>query len=48
MYTIKYTTAFKRSYRLMKKRGQNLALRDEVWRNCVEGNRWTKSTGIMC
>ncbi len=30
MYEVKFTTAFKKSYKLMKKRGLNLALLDEV------------------
>lgn len=30
MLTVKYTTAFKRSYKLMKKRGLDLQLLDDV------------------
>lgn len=30
MYEIKFTTAYKRSYKLMKKRGYDLSLLDEV------------------
>lgn len=30
MLTVKFTTAYKKSYKLMKKRGLNLALLDEV------------------
>ena len=30
MYEVKFTTAFKKSYKLMKKRGLDLALLDEV------------------
>ena len=30
MYEVKFTTAYKKSYRLMKKRGLNLSLLDEV------------------
>jgi mRNA interferase YafQ len=30
MYTVKYTTAFKKSYKLMKKRGLDLSLLDSV------------------
>ena len=30
MYTIKFTNAYKKSYKLMKKRGLNIALLDEV------------------
>lgn len=30
MYTLKFTTAFKKSYKLMKKRGLDLSLLDEV------------------
>jgi len=30
IYTLKFTTAYKRSYKLMKKRGLDLSLLDEV------------------
>lgn len=30
MYTVKFTTAFKKSYKLMKKRGLDLSLLDET------------------
>ena len=30
MFTVKFTSAFKKSYKLMKKRGQDLSLLDEV------------------
>ena len=30
MYAVKYTTAFKKSYKLIKKRGLDVALLDEV------------------
>ena len=30
MYQVKFTTAYKKSYKLMKKRGLNLSLLDEV------------------
>ena len=30
MYTVKFTTAYKKSYKLMKKRGLDLALLDYV------------------
>ncbi len=30
MLTVKFTAAYKKSYKLMKKRGKNLALLDEV------------------
>ena len=30
MYTVKFTSAYKKSYRLMKKRGLDLSLLDEV------------------
>ena len=29
MYTVKFTTAFKKSYKLMKKRGLDLSLLDD-------------------
>ena len=31
MYEVKFTTAYKRSYKLMKKRGYDLSLLDEVF-----------------
>ena len=30
MYTVKFTTAYKKSYKLMKKRGLDLSLLDDV------------------
>ena len=30
MLTVKFTTAYKKSYKLMKKRGKNLSLLEEV------------------
>jgi len=30
MYTVKFTTAYKKSYKLMKKRGLDISLLDEV------------------
>ena len=30
MYNVKFTTAYKKSYKLMKKRGLDLSLLDEV------------------
>lgn len=30
MLTVKFTTAYKKSYKLMKKRGENLSLLEEV------------------
>ena len=30
MYTVKFTNAYKKSYKLMKKRGLDLSLLDEV------------------
>lgn len=30
MYTVKYTTAYKKSYRLMKKRGLDISLLDDI------------------
>lgn len=30
MYTVKFTAAFKRKYKMLKKRGQDLSLLDEV------------------
>lgn len=30
MFTVKYTSAYKKSYKLMKKRGMNISLLDDV------------------
>ncbi len=30
MYTVKYTTAYKKSYRLMKKHGLDISLPDDI------------------
>ena len=38
MYKVKYTTAYKRSYKLMKKRGLDLSLLDYVVDELRQGN----------
>ena len=38
MYTVKYTTAYKKSYKLMKKRGLDIALLDDVVEELRQGN----------
>ncbi|HUM84857.1 MAG TPA: type II toxin-antitoxin system YafQ family toxin [Lachnospiraceae bacterium] len=37
MLTVKFTTAYKKSYKLMKKRGLNLSLLDEVVDTLCQG-----------
>ena len=39
MYTIKYTTKFKKSYRLMVKQGKDVSLLDKVVENLSLGNK---------
>ena len=38
MYTVKFTTAYKKSYKLMKKRGLDLSLLDKVVDELRQGN----------
>ncbi len=38
MYTVKFTTAYKKSYKLMKKRGLDLTLLDNVVEELRQGN----------
>lgn len=38
MYTVKFTAAYKKSYKLMKKRGLNLNLLDKVVDELRQGN----------
>ena len=38
MYTLKFTTAYKKSYKLMKKRGLDLTLLDNVVEELRQGN----------
>lgn len=38
MYTVKFTSAFKKNYKLMKKRGMDISLLDDV----IEELRWGK------
>ena len=47
MLTVKYTTAYKKSYRLMKKRGFDLSLLDEVVNALCQGKVREENTGIM-
>ncbi|MCM1101947.1 MAG: type II toxin-antitoxin system YafQ family toxin [Clostridium sp.] len=39
MYTLKFTPTFKKSYKLMKKRGLDTALLDEVINNLRQGKK---------
>ena len=39
MYTVKFTTAFKKSYKLMKKRGLDLALQDYAVDSLLQGKQ---------
>ncbi len=39
MYQLKFTTAFKKSYKLMKKRGLDISLLDEVIDNLRQGKQ---------
>ena len=38
MYKVKFTTAYKKSYKLMKKRGLDLTLLDNVVEELRQGN----------
>ena len=38
MYIVKFTSAFKKSYKLMKKRGYDLSLLDDVVNHLRQGN----------
>ena len=38
MYTVKFTSAFKESYKLMKKRGMNITLLDDVIEELRQGH----------
>ena len=38
MYIVKFTSAFKKSYRLMKKRGMDITLLDDVIEELRKGN----------
>ena len=44
MLTVKFTTAYKKSYKLMKKRGKNLSLLEEVIDTYVKVKRWRKDS----
>ena len=39
MYTVKFTTAYKKSYKLMKKRGLDLSLLDDVVDTLLQGKQ---------
>ena len=39
MYSLKFTTTFKKSYKLMKKRGLDISLLDEVIDNLRQGRK---------
>ena len=38
MYTVKFTSAFKKAYKLMKKRGADITLLDDVIEELRKGN----------
>lgn len=40
MYEVKFTNAFKKSYKLMKKRGYDLSLMDNVIDTLRQGTEW--------
>ena len=40
MYKVRFTKAFKKSYRLMEKRGFNIKLLDEVIEQLIQGNEF--------
>ena len=42
MYTVKFTSAFKKSYKLMKKRGADITLLDDVIDELRKGNELDK------
>ena len=48
MYTVKFTAAYKKSYKLMKKRGLDLNLLDKVVDELRQGNLLTKSIKTIC
>ena len=47
MYIVKYTTAFKKSYKLMKKRGLNLTLLDGVRMDAEPGSAKHGGFGLI-
>ena len=47
MYTVKFTNAYKKSYKLMKKRGLDLSLLDEVVDTLRQGKQLDSNIGIM-
>lgn len=47
MYQVKFTNAFKKSYKLMKKRGMDIDLLDSVIICSCAVNSWQKITEIM-
>ena len=40
MYTVKFTSAFKKNYRLMKKRGMDISLLDDVIEELRRSKNW--------
>lgn len=47
IYEVKYTSQFKRSYKLMAKQGQDLSLIDEVIDQLRKEKNWTGNIEIM-
>ena len=46
-YALKFTAAFKKSYRKMEKRGMDMTVLDDVIEKLRKGIPLEKSTGIM-
>ena len=47
LLNVKFTTAYKKSYRLMKKRGLDLSLLDDVINTLRQGKMLEKNTMII-
>ena len=46
MYTVKFTSAFKKAYKLMKKRGADITLLDDVIEELRKGNELDENIKI--
>ena len=46
MYTVKFTTAYKKSYKLMKKRGLDISLLDDVVDTLRQGSQTPRSVNL--
>ena len=47
MYTVKFTSAFKKNYKLMKKRGMDISLLDEVIEELRRGKELMENIKTM-